>query len=179
MLQKAPSVAVTHFFPYTPFLLRPGRARTSTAPHRLLSAPVLKFVVDSVGVEAATTATAPLGELPPRPFFPDVVGARADHRRSPRVTTIIGTPSLLRRRTASPVTDFPGEPHPLSPCPTCSPLLTRARTTLVAAPHLLVRRCELHRRADCTQRAPRAHTRPARPVVPQARPTVDAAGRGK
>jgi hypothetical protein len=43
-----------------------GRARSSTAPHRLLSALVLNFTVDSAGDEATTTATTPLGELPPQ-----------------------------------------------------------------------------------------------------------------
>jgi hypothetical protein len=58
-LQKCRAPPSSVSFPRTPFLLPPGRARSPTTPHRLLSAPVLRFIVDGARVEAATTTTTP------------------------------------------------------------------------------------------------------------------------
>jgi hypothetical protein len=101
----------------------------------------------------------------------------------------MGTPSLLYHQTASPVTDFPGEPHPPSPYPTCSPLLTRVHAAPAAAPRRPVHHCELRHHAgrgcgDCARRAHRSPTRGQLGQLgwlcgPHARPVADVAGHGK
>jgi hypothetical protein len=178
----------------SPARTRPPLLHAAVALQKALSTAVT--TVDGDEVKAANTATAPLGELPPRHPFNFVrlmLAFRPQCCRSPSrppgAAAVIGIPSLLRRRTASPVIDFPSEPHPPSHCSTCSPLLTHARAASTAAPHRPVHRCELcrrvgHDRGDCGQHARRVLMRGqlgqlGRLCWPHARPVADAAAHGK
>jgi hypothetical protein len=141
----------------------------SPPPHSLLSASPM------------TEATPPCWHSQRRRRHPPYPGPHRSRRCPTGSSRRLRTPPHL---CTSPLLAFSGESLPPSPCSTCSPLLTRARTAPAVAPRRPAHHCELRNhadRGDCTQRTRRvpAHGQPGRQSGPRAQPVANAACRSK